>query len=122
MNRQIAWILRLESLLLLGAAVSGYALLDGGWLLFALLFLAPDLSMAGYLRGPAVGAMVYNAGHTYLAPATLLLYAWFGGSLLVPELGLIWVAHIAVDRLLGFGLKRPTGFRDTHLDTGPGPG
>lgn len=120
MTRQISWLLRLEGLLLLAAAVSGYALLDGGWLFFALLFLAPDLSMAGYLRGPAVGATVYNAGHTYLAPAALLLHGWFGGSLLAAQLGLVWVAHIGVDRLLGFGLKRPTGFRDTHLDRGSG--
>jgi hypothetical protein len=28
---------------------------------------------------------------------------------------LIWTAHIGVDRLLGFGLKYPTRFQDTHL-------
>ena len=27
----------------------------------------------------------------------------------------IWTAHIAMDRALGYGLKLPTGFTDTHL-------
>jgi hypothetical protein len=27
----------------------------------------------------------------------------------------IWVAHIGFDRLLGYGLKYPTAFKDTHL-------
>jgi hypothetical protein len=31
------------------------------------------------------------------------------------QLGLIWLAHVGADRLLGYGLKYPTGFRDTHL-------
>jgi len=29
--------------------------------------------------------------------------------------GLIWLVHIGADRLLGYGLKYPTGFKDTHL-------
>jgi len=28
---------------------------------------------------------------------------------------LIWLAHIGIDRALGYGLKYPTFFRDTHL-------
>lgn len=28
---------------------------------------------------------------------------------------LIWIAHVGMDRALGYGLKRDTGFRDTHL-------
>ncbi|MEM6559127.1 MAG: DUF4260 family protein [Myxococcota bacterium] len=27
----------------------------------------------------------------------------------------IWIAHIAFDRALGFGLKSPAGFKHTHL-------
>jgi hypothetical protein len=27
----------------------------------------------------------------------------------------IWIAHIGMDRMLGFGLKYPTRFEDTHL-------
>ena len=28
---------------------------------------------------------------------------------------LIWLGHIGVDRLIGYGLKYPTAFKDTHL-------
>jgi hypothetical protein len=31
------------------------------------------------------------------------------------QLGLIWFAHIGVVRAIGYGLKYPTGFKDTHL-------
>lgn len=30
--------------------------------------------------------------------------------------GLIWLAHLGFDRMLGFGLKYPTFFKDTHLE------
>ena len=32
------------------------------------------------------------------------------------QLALIWLAHIGADRLLGYGLKYPTAFTDTHLE------
>jgi hypothetical protein len=28
---------------------------------------------------------------------------------------LVWAAHIGADRAVGYGLKYPTGFEDTHL-------
>jgi hypothetical protein len=31
------------------------------------------------------------------------------------QVGLIWLAHIGIDRAIGYGLKHPTGFKDTHL-------
>jgi hypothetical protein len=31
------------------------------------------------------------------------------------KIALIWLAHIGADRLLGYGLKYPTAFKDTHL-------
>ena len=47
---------RLEGLALLAVSVLGYARFGQGWLLFAALFLAPDLSFFGYLAGPRLGA------------------------------------------------------------------
>jgi hypothetical protein len=29
---------------------------------------------------------------------------------------LIWFAHISMDRTVGYGLKYPTSFKDTHLE------
>jgi hypothetical protein len=34
---------------------------------------------------------------------------------LAMQSALIWFAHIGADRLLGFGLKYATDFKDTHL-------
>jgi hypothetical protein len=107
--------LRAEGLAVLALSVSLYWVLGARWLWFALLFLAPDLSFAGYLAGPRTGALAYNLAHTYVVPLGVLT------GLLLLELGrpgplvLIWTAHIGFDRALGFGLKYPTAFGDTHL-------
>jgi hypothetical protein len=108
-------LLRVEGGIVLAFSVFLYWQAHAGWLLFAVLFLAPDLSMLGYLRNVRVGAAVYNAVHTLTVPLLLLLYAVATKRLLPVPYALIWTAHIGVDRLLGFGLKYPTHFKDTHL-------
>ena len=111
-------ILRAEGLGVLVAACWAYATLGGSWWVFALLFLVPDLSMLGYLRGPGAGALGYNLGHTYLAPLLLLALGHGTGWALGTGLGLIWAAHIGFDRMLGYGLKYPWAFKATHLSGG----
>ena len=111
----VATLLRLEGLAVLAAAVSAYAFIGGSWLLFALVLLAPDLAMIGYRFGPAVGAAAYNAAHVYLAPAALGVAGLALGAPTMQALALIWIAHIGLDRTLGYGLKYATGFGDTHL-------
>lgn len=108
-------LLRLEGAAVLAAAAWGYALTGAPWWLFATLFFAPDLAMAGYLRGPRVGASVYNSAHTYVAPVLLAAVASGAGWALGVPLALVWAAHVGLDRALGYGLKRPAGFHDTHL-------
>jgi hypothetical protein len=110
-------ILRLEGLALALACLWLYALFHQSWWLFALLILAPDLSMLGYLAGPKVGAALYNAVHSWVTVVALFFFAFYpGGSdpFLLP-LPFILGAHIGIDRALGFGLKHRTGFKDTHL-------
>ena len=85
------------------------------WPLFAVLFLAPDLAMLGYLMGARIGAAVYNVAHTYALALPLALLGFLAGRPAILAVALIWVAHIGFDRALGFGLKYPTGFGDTHL-------
>jgi len=109
-------LLRLEAVLALALAAGLYGTHGGSWALFALLFLAPDLSALGYLAGPAAGASCYNAAHTYLLPAALWAFGLAAGHTSLPLLALIWAAHIGLDRLLGYGLKYPDGFMRTHLD------
>jgi hypothetical protein len=71
--------------------------------------------MLGYLAGPRPGAVAYNLAHTYATPAVLAGVGWLIGTPLLLALALIWAAHIGFDRMLGYGLKLPTDFRDTHL-------
>ena len=93
----------------------GFALTDASWVLFAALILAPDLGMLGYLASPKVGALTYNALHTYLAPALLVgLAVSLGWAWGVP-VALVWAVHIGIDRALGYGLKSPESFQMTHL-------
>jgi hypothetical protein len=86
-----------------------------GWL-FALLLLAPDLAMLGYLAGKESGAAVYNLFHVTLWPLALAVYGWVDGSDTTLMLGLIWLAHIGMDRLAGYGLKYPADFKETHFN------
>ena len=108
-------LLRLEGAAVFVAAVAAYVSVGGSWLLFALLLLAPDLAMIAYRFGPAAGAAVYNAAHTYIAPAALGAAGLALGAPAMQALALIWIAHIGLDRALGYGLKHATGFGDTHL-------
>ena len=108
-------ILRLEGLCVLAASVLAYAQWGAGWPIFFWCFLLPDLSFAGYLAGPRVGAAAYNAAHSHVGALVLLVA---GVGLALPWLiaaGLIWTAHIGFDRALGYGLKYATGFTHTHL-------
>lgn len=107
--------LRIESLGLLFASLGMYASTDGSWLLFVGLLLAPDLAMLGYLAGSRVGAFSYNVAHLYLWPALLLALWAVGVAAWALAPGLIWAAHIAMDRALGYGLKEPDAFKHTHL-------
>jgi len=108
-------LLHLEGLAVLAGALALYFESGFGWLALVLLFLAPDLSMLGYLGGPRLGALAYDLVHTYAGPVALGVAGVLGGSDVLVQLALIWLAHIGMDRLLGYGLKYPTGFRDTHL-------
>jgi hypothetical protein len=111
----IRTLLRLEGLALLAGALLLYARQGDSWLLFAGLFLLPDLSFAGYLVGPRVGAAAYNVAHSTLGPLGLAAAAIAGGLGLPFTLALIWLAHVGFDRALGYGLKYASGFGDTHL-------
>lgn len=109
-------LLRLEGLAVLTMAVIAYRHSGAGWGLFAALFLLPDIAFLAYLGNPRAGAVVYNALHSYLAPAVL----WLTG--LLPPVALIWVAHIGFDRAVGYGLKYPSAFGATHLGFKGKPG
>ncbi len=111
----VRMVLRLEGVAVLAAALLLYAHAGFSWPAFALLFLAPDLSMLAYLAGPRAGAFGYNIMHTYALALACALSGFAGGVPVLTAVGLIWTAHIGFDRALGYGLKYPTGFGNTHL-------
>jgi hypothetical protein len=108
-------ILRAEQLAVFAAGVIAYLALGGSWLLLLPLLLAIDLSMIGYLAGPRLGAITYNAGHNLVLALAALGIGWWAGITWLQLLAMLWVAHIGMDRSLGYGLKLPSDFRDTHL-------
>jgi hypothetical protein len=108
-------VLRAERLAIGIAGVAVYLILGGSWLLLVPLLLAIDLSMLGYLAGPRVGAVTYNAAHNFVIALLALAAGWWSGLAWLQLLGAAWLGHVGVDRALGYGLKLPTDFRDTHL-------
>jgi uncharacterized protein DUF4260 len=107
--------IRLEWVAVAVTAIAFYAASGVSWWLFALLILAPDLSMLGYFAGPRVGAVAYNALHILIVPLLLALAGYGLANSMATAIALIWIIHIAVDRALGYGLKLSSGFHDTHL-------
>ena len=108
-------LLRLEGLTLFLGMTVVYAVWGGSWWVYAVLFLVPDLSFAAYLAGPRIGAIVYNAAHSYMAPVTLMTLGFGFEAPLTLSIAMIWLAHIGFDRALAYGLKYQAGFAFTHL-------
>lgn len=108
-------LLRLEGLMLFVGAVVAFSMTQQSWWLFALLILAPDLSMVGYLAGSRVGAVAYNTVHVTFGPIVLTVVGLLFGDLPVLGVAMIWLAHIGIDRAIGYGLKYGQGFGFTHL-------
>ena len=108
-------VLRIEGLALLVIALLLYRNTQASWWLFAGLFLLPDVSFAGYLFGPRIGALVYNTAHSTVGPLMLAALAVAYPTPHLLPIALIWLAHVGFDRALGYGLKMASGFRDTHL-------
>ena len=114
-NGGVTVLLRLEGAVCALLALWLYSFSGLSWWWFARFILAPDLAMAGYLKDARTGALVYNAVHTWTAPFLLGALGWYLNASFAMGLAFIWAVHIGVDRALGYGLKLPTGFKDTHL-------
>ena len=108
-------LLRLEGLALFAGMTLLYGLWDGSWWVYVVLFLVPDLSFAAYLAGPKAGAVVYNAAHSYLGPMALMTAGFASAAPLTLSIAMVWLAHIGIDRALGYGLKYFDGFSFSHL-------
>jgi hypothetical protein len=116
MNKLPIYFERLEGAVLFFAMLTLYVALHGHFWQFVLLILSIDLSILGYLAGPKFGAVTYNIAHIMVGPLIcialgLLNFRWFGLTLF----GIIWLAHLGLDRALGLGLKYPDRFGHTTL-------
>jgi hypothetical protein len=111
----ISQLLRAEWLALAIAGVALFVANGGPWWLLLPALLAPDLSMAGYLAGPWLGAITYNSVHNLVVGLAAIGAGWWADASCLVLAGSILLAHVGMDRSLGYGLKLPSGFKDTHL-------
>lgn len=112
---QVRQLLRVEALAILVASTTFYFVLGGEWWVFALLLFAPDLSFVGFAVSSKVGAICYNAVHSYALHAALAVAGLLAGVPVLWQVALVFAAHAAFDRSLGYGLKYAAGFHHTHL-------
>jgi len=114
-RNMIKKILQIESVIFFLISLYLFNLREQSWLIFILLLFTPDISMIGYLKNKKIGAIVYNVGHNYLLAISMVIlgnltpYDW------MITLGIILFAHVSLDRALGFGLKYPKDFKETHI-------
>lgn len=106
----------MEGFAVLLLSIYFYSYFQFSWLLFFVLLFAPDISMLGYLVNNKTGAVIYNIVHTYSTSIAVTIVGLLLTSPVVLAIGLILSAHIGMDRMFGFGLKYPTGFKHTHLN------
>jgi len=108
-------LLRVEGVATFAVSLFLYHFIGASWFLFVALFFWPDVFMLGYLADVKLGTRVYNLVHAEALPIALAgvsLGLDWGRAI---AFALIWLAHIGFDRALGYGLKYPTFFKDTHL-------
>jgi hypothetical protein len=108
------WV-RADAVAIAASALWALTLTHGSWMWFFILFLVPDASMAGYLAGPRAGAILYNVAHMYACPLALLAIGVARHQSFTTTAALTWIAHVAFDHALGYGLKLPTSFEETAL-------
>ena len=107
--------LRAEAIAAFVAGAALYLWLGAPWFLLIPFLLVPDVSMVGYLHSPKTGALTYNLVHNWATGLAVLGLGLWLVSFPLAVAGSILIAHIGMDRALGYGLKLQTAFQDTHL-------
>lgn len=115
LDRQVLTWLRLEGVAALAAGTAVYATLGGDWLWFVPALLLVDLSAIGYLANPRLGAFTYDLFHNWAVGLTVLAVGIAVGLPVLALAGAVLIAHVGMDRSVGYGLKLSTGFKHTHL-------
>jgi len=108
-------IISIEYILAFIITASFYGHLNFPWLYFIVFLWFPDITMVGYLINTKIGALFYNMGHSFVLPAMLMVIGLLTTTSIPLMAALIWLAHIFLDRALGYGLKYDDAFKKTHL-------
>ncbi len=108
-------ILKLEEFAQFAFGIVLFSQLDYPWWLFLALLLTPDIGMLGYMVNTKVGAVTYNLFHHKGIAIVCMLAGYFYLGSIMTLIGVILFAHSAFDRMLGYGLKYPDSFKNTHL-------
>jgi len=111
------YLLKGEAIGILILSLLFFSLTSSPWWYFPALILLPDISMAGYLKGPRTGAFIYNLFHHQGVAALVIAAGWIGDSNMALLVGSILLGHSAMDRIAGYGLKYSDSFHHTHLGT-----
>lgn len=107
--------MHIEGLALLAISLVIYASMDFKWGLFALLLFAPDLTLALYPVNQRAASIAYNLAHTIVFPLLLAALSYFNDSSMGIQLSLIWLAHIGMDHVFGYGFKYLGEMKETHF-------
>lgn len=108
-------LIRIEGLVVLALGAFLYFSNGYNWVIFLLLLMLPDVFMIGYAFSKKTGAYLYNLAHTFITPLLLLLLGLAFEVDFLMMIGFIWMVHIGMDRMMGYGLKYVTDFKDTHI-------
>lgn len=108
-------MLKLEELAMFLLSVFFFSQLQFSWWWYPALFFAPDLSMLGYLANTRMGAYTYNFFHHKMLAIVVGLAGFYLHHESYMLAGIILFGHSSFDRILGYGLKYPDSFKNTHL-------
>ncbi|MBO9203675.1 MULTISPECIES: DUF4260 domain-containing protein [Niastella] len=108
-------IVALEEAAMFGLSIFLFGKLSFAWWWYLVLILTPDISALGYLVNTRVGAMTYNFFHHKAVAIVMYVAGLYLNNEVVQLIGLILLGHSSLDRMLGYGLKYPDSFQNTHL-------
>lgn len=107
--------LKLEEAGLFFLGIVMFIQLEISWWWFPVLLLTPDIGMLGYIINTKIGAITYNVFHHRGIAVALLIAGFYLDNFGMLLAGVILFSHCAFDRMLGYGLKYPDNFKNTHL-------
>jgi len=107
--------LHLEGLVILAGSLILYSHLDFKWSIFILLLFVPDLPLLIYGIDKRFASIAYNIVHSIIPPLVLVLLSYFNNFQFGVQLSLIWLAHIGLDQVFGYGFKYLGHTKETHF-------